>query len=462
MKKIDIANIAFGNFKRRKARSILTVLGVVIGTSSVVTMLSLGIALDKSFTDSIDNQVDLITVNVSPGFDNETGKQKPLTDESIKEIETIPNIVVVSPQLNLSGKLVSGKYSTYSSIVGIDMTHAEKLGFTFEQGGMSDNKSSIRNINAIFGGEIPYQFTDPKANNNMMMGSVMIMGGSSSDEREPPPVDLMADTTRVKFTFDAGYGEPDSSGVVKTPPKLYNIVPTGILSGGYSEKSYRVYIDMEVAKALQKEQQSDNTNTGGLLTNNDKKPGDKSKVLEYSEFKVIANSIDDTLAITDAIKELGYQAYSSAEFINQMKESAQLIQLFLGGIGSISLLVAAIGITNTMIMSIFERTKEIGVMKVIGCQLKDIRTLFLMEAGIIGLFGGIAGVILSSGLSALLNGFSQNSEMGMMMGGGSALSVIPLWLVIIALAFSTLIGILSGYLPAKRAMKLSALEAMRT
>lgn len=462
MKKIDIANIAFGNFKRRKARSILTVLGVVIGTSSVVTMLSLGIALDKSFTDSIDNQVDLITVNVSPGFDNETGKQKPLTDESIKEIETIPNIVIVSPQLNLSGKLVSGKYSTYSSIVGIDMTHAEKLGFTFEQGGMSDNKSSIRNINAIFGGEIPYQFTDPKANNNMMMGSVMIMGGSSSDEREPPPVDLMADTTRVKFTFDAGYGEPDSSGVVKTPPKLYNIVPTGILSGGYSEKSYRVYIDMEVAKALQKEQQSDNTNTGGLLTNNDKKPGDKSKVLEYSEFKVIANSIDDTLAITDAIKELGYQAYSSAEFINQMKESAQLIQLFLGGIGSISLLVAAIGITNTMIMSIFERTKEIGVMKVIGCQLKDIRTLFLMEAGIIGLFGGIAGVILSSGLSALLNGFSQNSEMGMMMGGGSALSVIPLWLVIIALAFSTLIGILSGYLPAKRAMKLSALEAMRT
>ena len=144
-------------------------------------------------------------------------------------------------------------------------------------------------------------------------------------------------------------------------------------------------------------------------------------------------------------------------------------QLFLGGIGGISLLVAAIGISNTMVMSIYERTREIGIMKVLGCALSNIRSIFLMEAGVIGFMGGIIGVGISYGVSYGLNyltmtGGALSGILGSMLGGMSesgSLSVIPLWLAGAAVVFATLIGLLSGFSPANRAVKISALAAIK-
>jgi len=124
--------------------------------------------------------------------------------------------------------------------------------------------------------------------------------------------------------------------------------------------------------------------------------------------------------------------------------------------------VAALGITNTMIMSIYERTREIGIMKVIGAALKDIKRLFLFEAGMIGFLGGIMGIGISYLLSLLLNALSANAGYYMGMGGEVKISVIPLWLVFAVIGLSTLVGLVSGYYPARRAMKLSALEAIKT
>ena len=135
------------------------------------------------------------------------------------------------------------------------------------------------------------------------------------------------------------------------------------------------------------------------------------------------------------------------------------IQAVLGGIGAVSLFVAAIGITNTMMMSIYERTKEIGVMKVLGCDLRNIRSLFLMEAGFIGLIGGIIGLGLSFAISAVINKLAQSSQ-DMMLGGGS-ISFIPVWLMGLSLVFAILVGMIAGFFPARRAMKLSPLAAIR-
>ena len=143
------------------------------------------------------------------------------------------------------------------------------------------------------------------------------------------------------------------------------------------------------------------------------------------------------------------------------------MMLILGSLGGISLLVAAMGITNTMIMSIYERTREIGIMKVLGCVVGDIRTVFLLEAGLIGLGGGAIGVLLSYAISFVLNmlgsGGLGSLLGGMYYGGGDAtrISVIPIWLVGLALVFSTLIGLISGFSPANRAVKISALEAIK-
>ena len=130
----------------------------------------------------------------------------------------------------------------------------------------------------------------------------------------------------------------------------------------------------------------------------------------------------------------------------------------LGGIGAVSLFVAAIGIANTMMMSIYERTKEIGVMKVIGCSLGNIRQMFLLEAAFIGLGGGVIGNVLSFLMSAAINALVKGKEMGMTTG---QISYIPLWLVLVSLGFAMLVGTAAGYFPARRAMKLSPLAAIR-
>ena len=142
-----------------------------------------------------------------------------------------------------------------------------------------------------------------------------------------------------------------------------------------------------------------------------------------------------------------------------MQKELAMIEAVLGGIGAVSLFVAAIGIANTMMMSIYERTKEIGVIKVLGCSLKNIKQMFLMEAASIGLIGGVVGNILSFLVSALIN---------FLAGGGAALgfegdiSYIPLWLVLVSMGFAMLVGIMAGYFPAKRAMQLSPLAAIRS
>ena len=139
-----------------------------------------------------------------------------------------------------------------------------------------------------------------------------------------------------------------------------------------------------------------------------------------------------------------------------MQESSKSIQLMLGGIGGVAMLVAAISITNTMLMSIYERTREIGVMKVLGCKMSKIGAMFLTEAGIIGFGGGVMGLILSFGLSWLIN-----TIIGAYGAGASFRSVIPFYLAVLGVGFSVLIGVLAGLYPSQRAMRLSALAAIR-
>ena len=140
-----------------------------------------------------------------------------------------------------------------------------------------------------------------------------------------------------------------------------------------------------------------------------------------------------------------------------------MLEMVLGAIGSIAMLVSAINIANTMVMSIYERTKEIGVMKVLGCLVRDVKRQFLLEAGLIGLTGGIIGIGISYILSYLINKYG-GSLLGSLVGEAveTKLSVIPFWLPFAAAAFGMLVGVLSGYCPARRATKSKAIEAMKS
>jgi ABC-type antimicrobial peptide transport system permease subunit len=193
----------------------------------------------------------------------------------------------------------------------------------------------------------------------------------------------------------------------------------------------------------------------------------------YDDVNVKVSDISAVSDVEKEIKALGFSTYSMESVREPIEKETTQKQLMFAGLGVVSLFVAALGIMNTMIMSITERTREIGVMKALGCFIGNIRTMFLMEAGFIGLIGGVIGSLLSLVISCIINlvalkaqltdGFEWSAVKDLLLYSTERTSVIPWQLALGAIAFSVFVGVISGYYPAnKAATKISALEAIRT
>jgi len=434
MNNIDLIYMGIKNLWRRKLRTFLTVLGVVIGAASIIVMLSIGFGLSQAFEDQISQWGSLTTINVYPKWSDpsmpSTGNtQVYLNDEAVASFKSISHVVAVNPIVEAYGTVIDGKYITSVPIRGIDPSIMEDFGFEVTEGRLLDESDEMT---AVFGGQVAMSFYNPKA----------------TVWREPK-VDLMKDKLVITLNPNYGWSDPNQETVNY---KSYKIKVAGILTEDNYEHSYAVYMPMaDVKKMIKEKEKAENV-----------KPTPNKSKDDYQNITVKVDDMDNVKDVQDQIKSLGYEAYSLNEQLESMKQTARSIQLALGGIGAISLLVAAIGITNTMVMSIYERTKEIGIMKVIGASINDIKKLFLFESAMIGLLGGILGIGMSYLLSFLINKFGGNFGNFMGTGMDSKISIIPIWLVFASLGFSALIGVISGYYPARRAMNLSAIEAIRT
>jgi putative ABC transport system permease protein len=169
--------------------------------------------------------------------------------------------------------------------------------------------------------------------------------------------------------------------------------------------------------------------------------------------------------VTDTITQLGYQAYTPQSFVQGINSFFLILQVIFGGVGAIALLVAAIGIANTMAMAILERTKEIGLMKAVGATNRDVLSIFLGEAAGIGFIGGLGGIILGWAAGQIINvlALAYLAGQAAQQGGPPPTTAVftPLWLPIFTLIFATLIGLLSGLYPALRAATMIPVNALK-
>jgi putative ABC transport system permease protein len=154
---------------------------------------------------------------------------------------------------------------------------------------------------------------------------------------------------------------------------------------------------------------------------------------------------------------------SPTAMLQTIQSTMATLTFFLTGIAAISLLVGAIGIANTMFMSVMERTRLIGILKSIGTRNSEIMKLFLTESGIIGLMGGLLGVFLGLIVVGVISSVGINiMGMGSRLGANTSVAVVTPELILFALLFSTIIGIISGLIPARKAANLQVVEAMRS
>lgn len=451
MNKSDLLHMSLVNMLRRKARTFLTVTGVVIGTSSIVIMMSLGLAMDKTYRDQLSQMGSLNIIEVYPfapyieGSTYYRSDEVRLDDQTIQQFEAIPGVDGVMPQKSTYMRVVAGRMVADMSIVGIKPELLETFDYEVESGRLlqTGDKDAL-----IFGKHVADFFYNPRLPNQQW----------GFDPSSPPKVDLLSNN--LLLTSDWGYGErrrASGRDPENKPPPPHEVKGVGILKESGDERDYQAYMSLEALEKIQKEDerfQRSQSSDRSLGRNGSQEFG-------YEQVKVKVGNLDLVESVQEQIKNMGFQSYSLLDMLNTMKKTSRTLQAILGGIGAVSLLVAAIGITNTMVMSIYERTREIGVMKVLGADLKDIGTMFLLEAGLIGLGGGALGVAFSYLVSFLLNHLTAGFMGGMMGGAPGQISIITPMLAFSAMLFATMIGLAAGYLPARRAMHLSALDAIR-
>lgn len=449
MKLIDLLRMSGGSLFKRKFRTILTVLGVVIGTTSIIVMISLGIGMKSAMLEEIESYASLTTIQVYQpnrwGSSSDSDTEDLFLDDNLVEtLQGIEHVTMVSPQFEIWAIIRIGNYEANTNIVGLSPEAMERMAIPLAQGSYPQPGAPLA---FIYGNAMPQYFR------NVKTGTYEYW-----DTGTLPPIDLYNDTAYVIFDTDRYYmaGSTDENGQIIPQPKKYLIEACGMVEGGvddWNSYSYGVYCDIDALKT-QLQQVFKGRVIPGQPT---MKSGKPYKEIFYSTISVEVDEMDNVADVQSLINSMGYETYASSEWISSQMEQMNVIQAVLGGIGAVSLFVAAIGITNTMMMSIYERTKEIGIMKVIGCRIRDIQALFLMEAGFIGFIGGVVGVGLSYGLSVVINNLVAQSDFGI-----QQISRIPLWLSLLSIAFAIGIGMLSGLFPSIRAMRLSPLAAIRS
>jgi len=442
MKPLDLVRLIFGNLSRRKARVALTAIGVVIGTAAVVILVSLAIGLQRNATEQLYGIGDLTQIQVSPAYEmtegmvvqvgggrgvKDSGQPQParlLTNSALDELRAIPGVESVIPREYLmAGVLIKyQKLEGGSSIIGVDSQDLASLGLEVTEGGTELGRGTV-----VIGAMVANNFYDPR---------------QRPGQEPPPPPQLYGQQIQLVLSkYDAQGNEIR---------KNISVRVTGVLKETRGESDWTIYFPLDQIKALNEWAQGRRINYN--------KEG-------YSQVIVKVQDVEQVLDISDQITQMGFQAFTLQSIVQGINNFYVILQFIFGGVGAIALLVAAIGIANTMAMSILERTREIGLMKAVGATNRDVLAIFLGEAAGIGFIGGLGGIIIGwlagQGINVIALVYLAN-QAGQQGGAPPSIAAYtPVWLPLFALIFSTIIGMISGLYPALRAATMIPVLALK-
>jgi putative ABC transport system permease protein len=417
----DLLRTSFGNLGRHPVRTLLSAVGVTVGILTIVTMVSLGVGVQKEIVGQFTS-AGLETINIYPVTEErsdytpyaEPKRTVLITPEIVEEMRARDDVVEVRPIVYIpSGAKV------YLDLGEEDLSVRAYVG------------------DSTWGFEDP--FTEPPR---------LLAGRELTIDSEGELV------ISVESLQALGYEEQsDWEDIVGREVLLVLKAPRGETASfpfavvGVQESEYwGANIGVSDAVALKSWWYND------------------PDILEhegYDRLRIKAASLNDAAQIVAELEEHDFRVESLRMVLDNINRAMIVLQTMLGSIGTLALLVASIGIANTMVMAVYERTREIGILKAIGASPGDIRRLFVAESSFIGLVGGVAGTILGwllgLGLNRLILAILRWQEMPVR----GTFFVVNGWLVVLALTFATVVGLLSGLYPASRAARLDPIEALR-
>jgi len=445
MKLRDMTELAVRNLREAILRNSLTTLGVAVGVASLVAMLSLGAGLQQLASSRLSKSglFDSIFVTAKsnlrgpgagpPATRTPASKARPLDEAARGEITKLPNVIEVYPQIRFFTEVRFDGKPFATMVAGLP--ESSKLTGSFD--GMQGNFFSSANADeAILQSEFAKEL-NPQTSS--LIGKDLILRYAE----------------RQALAADAAAGAPGSGGFSVVPKekhlRIIGVVETEPASGFGGFGSGRLLIPLPVAETLRAAQVND---LRDVLRDS---AVDKPAYLSLTVRVKSPSLVDATEA---KIKELGFGAFSLLDASKSLRIFFSVFDLLLGIFGSLALAVATLGIINTLVMAILERRREIGVLKALGAADSDVKQLFFVEAGVMGLAGGVLGVFFGWVIGAVLT-FATNVYLRRQDLPGVEIFAIPWWLISGAIGFAVLVSLIAGLYPASRAAKLNPVDALR-
>jgi putative ABC transport system permease protein len=392
MNVLELLGLALSRLRTSRLRAALTMLGVVIGVASVVALVGVGQGTTSNITSRLASLgTNLLTVSPSNG-----SSTKPLTLEDAAAISRIDGVAAVAPELQTSGTVAIGTHSETTSIVGTSAEYAQVRAYDVWQGSF---------------------LTDPTVANGLR---VAVLGATAASN-------LGLDATAVGSSIT----------INGLPFQVIGILqPKG--GSGFNNPDDQVLVPLAaVSKYFVG---GDSVRTIGVSVVS----GDRMTEVTNAITALLRNRHE--LAATATAD---FSVFNQTQLLDAASSISTTLTLLLGGIASISLVVGGIGIMNIMLVSVRERTREIGIRKAVGARGRDILAQFLIEALTLSLLGGVIGIAIGLGVSALI---------GQLAGWGFQFNPTT---VVAAVLFSLAVGVVFGVWPARQAARLDPIDALR-
>jgi putative ABC transport system permease protein len=445
MKGRDMAELALRNLRESVLRNTLTTLGIGVGITSLVALGSLGVGLQNLATERLARSGVFDAIYVAPktrlpGFGREQNPGTrpdtppvPLDEDARQKLLKLPHVVDVYADIRFPTEIHFEGQPYQTVVAGVAALDKTEGAFDSMKGSFFSSATADEAILQIdFARQLQPQQPDS------LIGKVLVL--RYAERQALPP--------------DPGSRDTDSPGfsiVPKDEPlRIVGIVETDPAGGFGPYGRGRLFIPMQVAERLRAAQAND---LRDLLR-------DAPQKRNYESLTVRVSGATKVKEAETAIKNLGYSAYSVLDATQALQQVFAVFDIFLLIFGSLALVVASLGVINTLVMAILERRREIGILKALGAADRDVSRLFFVEAGAMGLLGGILGVLMGFMISRAIN-FGTNVYLARRDLPAISVTAVPWWMVLVAIVFSIVVSLAAGMYPASRAARLDPVQALR-